>query len=52
MFVLSEYGEEWRDDYYSHNAKLMICHENVNIGGRIQEGQMTVETCIWHYIIC
>jgi len=44
--------EEWRDDYSSHNAKLMIFHENVNIGGRILARQMKVETCIMHYIIC
>jgi len=40
--------EEWRDDYSSHNAKVMICHDNVNIGGRLLAGQMKVETRILH----
>ena len=44
--------EKWRDDYSSHNAKLMICRDNVNIRGRILAGQMKVETRILHYIIC
>jgi len=44
--------EEWRDDYSSPNAKSMICHDNVNIGGRILAGYMKVETRILHYIIC
>jgi len=44
--------EEWRDDYSSHNAKLMIYRDNVNIRGRILAGQMKVETFILHYIIC
>ena len=44
--------EEWRDDYSSHNAKLMICRDNVNIGGRLLAGQMKVETHILHYILC
>jgi len=44
--------QEWRDDYSSHNAKMMICRDNVNIGGRILAGQMRVETRILHYILC
>jgi len=44
--------EEWRNDYPIHNAKLMICHDNVNIGGRILADQMKVETRILHYILC
>ena len=44
--------DEWRDDYCSHNVKSMICRENVIIRGRILAGQMKVETCILHYIIC
>ena len=44
--------KEWRDDYSTHNAKLMICRDNVNIGGRILAGQMKVETRILHYTIC
>ena len=42
--------EEWRDDYSSHNAKVMICRDNVNIGGRLLASQMKVETRILHYI--
>ena len=41
--------KEWRDDYSSHNAKLMICRDNVNIEGRILAGQIKVETRILHY---
>jgi len=44
--------EEWTNDYFSQNEKLMICRDNVNIGGRILAGQMKVETRILHYIIC
>ena len=44
--------EEWRDDYSSHNAKVMIYRDNANIGGWILAGQMKVETRILHYILC
>jgi len=30
----------------------MICRDNVNIGGRLLAGQMKVEICILHYILC
>ena len=44
--------DEWKLDYFRHDTKKMICHDNASIEGRILMEQMKVETHILKYIIC
>jgi len=44
--------DEWKVDYPSNDAKIMMWNDHADIGGRILASQMKVESRILHYIIC
>ena len=43
--------DDWKFDYSSHDARRMVCNDQVEMTGRLLAGSLTFDNRIMHYII-
>jgi len=44
--------DDWKHIYSNHDARKMVCTENVDMSGQLLAGSFTFECRIMHYILC
>ena len=43
--------DDWKFDYFSHDARRMVCNDQAGMTGRLLVGSLTFDCHIMHYII-